>query len=65
MLCNTGFRDVQKSSVWGLGIVGGNVDDVGVSSVSTTQCPAHSDTHSSTGIFREVNTGEGGECGGT
>ena len=61
MLCNTGSGDVQKSPIWGLGSVGGNVDEVEISTVSTTQCPAHSDIHSSASdIFREFNTGEGG-----
>ena len=46
-------------------MVGGNVDEVEISTVSITQCPAHSDIHSSTDIFREVNTGEGGDTGGT
>ena len=57
-LCNTGITDVQKSSIWGIRIIGGNVDEVDISTVSTTQCPAHSDTHNSIGILREVNTGE-------
>ena len=61
MLCNTGSGDVQKSPIWGLGSIGGNIDEVEISTVSTTQCPAHSDIHSSTDIFREVNTGEGGD----
>ena len=30
----------------------------------TTQCPAYSDIHSSTDIFRKVNTLEGGDSGG-
>ena len=58
MLCDTGICDVQKSSIWDLGSVGDNVDEVVISTVSTTQCPGHSDIHSSIGIFREVNTGE-------
>ena len=61
MLCNTGSGDVQKSSIWALGSIGGNVDEVEISTVSTTQCPAHSDIHSSTDIFRKVNTREGGD----
>ena len=66
-LCNTGSSDVQKSSIWGLGIVGVNADEVEISTVSrsTTQCPAHSDIHSSIGILREVNAGEGGARWGT
>ena len=64
MVCNTGSGDVQKSLIWGLGIVGGNVDEVGVNTVTTTQCPAHSDIHSSTTISREANTGEGGDSRG-
>ena len=62
-LCNTGTAGVQKSSIWRLGIIGGNVDEVEISTVSTTQCPAHSDTHSSLAILREVGTGEVGERG--
>ena len=57
-LCNT---DVQESSIWGLGIIGGNVDEVKISTVSTAQCPAHRDIHSSISILIEVNTGEGGD----
>ena len=64
MLCDTGSGDVQKSPIWGLGSIGGNVDEVEISIVSTTQYPAHSDIHSSTDISREVNTGEGGSRGG-
>ena len=62
MLCD-GY--VQKSPIWDLGSIGGNVDEVEISTVSTTQCPAHSDIHSSTDIFREINTGKGGDRGGT
>ena len=65
MSCDTGISDVQKSPIWGLGRIGGNVDEVEISIVSTTQCPAHSDIHSSTDIFREANTGEGGDRGRT
>ena len=65
MLCDTGSGDVHKSPIWDLGSVGGNVDEVEISAVSTTQCPAHSDIHSSTDIFREANTGEDWVRGGT
>ena len=65
LLCDTGSGDVQKSPIWGLGSVGGNVDEVEISTVTTTQCPAHSDIHSSTDISREVNTGEDGDSGRT
>ena len=58
MLCDTGSGDVQESPIWGLGSISGNVDEVEISIVSTIECPAHSDIHSSTDIFREVNTGE-------
>ena len=57
ILCDTGSGDVQKSPIWGLRSVGGNVDEVEISTVSTTQCPAHSHTD----LFREVNTGESGD----
>ena len=66
ILCDTGSGDVQKSSIWGLGSIGGDVDEVEISTVTTTQCPAHSDIHSSTSdIFKEISTGEGGDRGGT
>ena len=65
MLCETGIGDVQKSPIWGLGSIGGDADEVEISTVSITQCPAHSDIHSSTDIFREVNTGESGHRGGS
>ena len=65
MLCDTGSGDVQKSPIWGLVSISGNVDEVEISTVSTIQCPAHSDIHSSIEIFREVNTGEEGDRGGT
>ena len=45
--------------------ISGNVDEVEISTVSTIQCPAHSDIQGSTDIFKEVNTGEGGDRGGT
>ena len=62
-LCDTGISDVQKSSIWGLGSISGNVDEVEISTVSTT--PAHSDTYSSTDSFNEVNTGKSGDRGRT
>ena len=63
MMCDTGSGDVQKSPICALGSISGNVDEVEISTVSTTQCPAHSHIHSSTDISREVNTGEGGGRG--
>jgi len=65
MLCDTGGGDVQKSSIWRLRSIGGNVDEVEISTVSTTQCPAHSDIHSSTDTLREINTRERGDREGT
>ena len=65
ILCDTGSGDVQKSPIWGLGSIGGDGDKVEINTVSTTQCPAHSDINSSTDTLREVNTGEGGDRGGT
>ena len=65
ILCDTTSGDVQKSTIWGLGSTGGNVDEVEINTVSTTRCPAHSYIHSSTDIFREVNTGEDRDRGGT
>ena len=57
MLCDTASGDVQKSTIWGLGSIGGDADQVEISTVSTIQCPAHSYIHSSTtDVFREVNT---------
>ena len=66
MLCDTGSGDVEKSPIWGLGSSGGDADEVEISTVSITQCPAYSYIHSSTSdIFSEVNAGEGGDRGGT
>ena len=67
MLCDTSSGDVQKSFIRGPGSIGGDADEVEISTISTTQCPAHGDiySHSSTDISREVNTGEGGDSGGT
>ena len=65
ILCDTTTGDVQKSPIWGLGSVGGDADEEEISTVSTTQCPAHSHIHSSTNIFREFSTGEGGDRGRT
>ena len=65
MLCDTASGDVQKSSIWGLGGVGSDADEVEISTVSTTQCPAHSHIYSSTDISSNVNTGESGNRGGT
>ena len=65
MLCDTGSGDVQKSPIWSLWSVGGNVNEVEISNISTTQSPAHSDVHSSTDISGEVITGEDGGRGGT
>ena len=64
-MCDIGIVDVQKSIIWGLGSIGGNADEVEISTVSITQCPIYSDIHSSIDISREVNTGEGGDRGGT
>ena len=58
ILCDTGIGDVQKSSIWDLGSIGFNDDEVEVSTVSTTQCPAHGDVHTSTDAFRNVDTGD-------
>ena len=62
ILCDIG---IQNSLVWGLGSIGGNVDEVEISATSLAQCPAHSHIHSSTNISREVNTGEGRDRGWT
>ena len=56
--CDTSIVDVQKSSMWVLGSIGGNVDEVEISTVSTTQCPVHSDIYCSISIFRYANTGK-------
>ena len=58
--CDTGSGDVQKSTIWGLRTIGGNGDEIEISTVSTTDCPVHGNVHSSTDIFREANTREGG-----
>ena len=64
--CNTSTgTDVQKSSIWCQGSISGNGEEVEISTVSITQCPVHSDIHSSTDIFREANTGEDGDRGWT
>ena len=63
-LCSTGIADVQKSSIWWIWIVSGDVDEVEISTVFITQCPSHSDIHMSS-IFRDANTGENGERGRT
>ena len=65
ILCDTASGDVQKSPIWGLGSIGGNVDEVEISTVSTTQCPAHSDIDGFAAISRKVNTGEGEDRGRT
>ena len=65
ILCDIGSGDVQKSPIWGLGSIGGNVDEAEIITVSTTQSPGHSDIHSSTDISREANTGKEGDRGGT
>ena len=65
ILCDTGSGGVQKSTIWDLGSIGGDVDEVEISTVSTTQCPVHSHIHSSTDIFRDVNTGKREDRGGT
>ena len=64
MLYNTVSGDIQKSFIWGLRSVGSNADEVEISTLSTTQCPAHSHIQNSTGISREPNTGEGRDRGG-
>ena len=58
MLYDTGVGDVQKSPIWDFRSISGKVDEVEISTVSTTQCPAHSHIHSFTAIFRNVHTGE-------
>ena len=65
ILCNIGSGGVQKSSIRCLGSIADNVDEVEIRTVSTTQCPSHSDIHSSTDISREVNTREDGDRGRT
>ena len=62
MLCDTATGNVQKFPIWGLQSIGGSTDKVEISTVSTTQCPDHSDIHSPTA--RKVNTGEGGDSSG-
>ena len=51
-LCDTTIGDVQKSMIWDLGCIGSNVNEVEISTISTTQCPAHSHIHTSTVIFQ-------------
>ena len=52
MVCDTSVGDVQKSPIWDLGRVGANVNEVEISSVSTTRSPPHSHIHTSTIIFK-------------
>ena len=35
-LCDTGICDVQKSSIWGVGSIGSDADEVRISTVSIT-----------------------------
>ena len=63
--CDTRRSDVQRSSIWGLGSIGVNVNEVEIGSVSSTQCPVYSDNLSSTDIFCELNTREGRDRGWT
>ena len=42
MPCDIASVDLEKSPVRGLRSIGGNVDKVEISTVSTAQCPAHS-----------------------
>ena len=65
ILCNTDIGDVQMSFIRGPGTISGNGDEVEISTVSTTQHPAHSNIHSSISIFSEINTREPGNRGGT
>ena len=36
MLCDTGSGDVEQSPIWGLGNIGGKVDEVEISNVSVS-----------------------------
>ena len=56
---------IQNFPIRGLGSIGGNVDEIEISTASLAQCPAQSHIHSSTSISREVNAGEGGDRGWT
>ena len=61
-LCDIG---IQRSSIWGLGSIGGNVDEIEISTASIAQCPAQSHIHSPASISREVNAGKSGDRGWT
>ena len=63
-LCDTASGDVQKSIIWSLGSVGSDVDEVEISNVSITQCPAQSHIHCFTDRFRNVMKVKGGDGGG-
>ena len=52
ILCDTSVGDVQKLMIWDLESVGSNVNEVEISTISTTQCPAHGDIHTSTMIVQ-------------
>ena len=55
ILFDTGSGDVQKSPMWCLRSIGGNADEVEISTISTINI------YSSISIVRWVNTGEGEE----
>ena len=57
ILCNTGSGGVQESLIWDLESIGCDVDEVRISTVSTTQCPIDSDIHSSIHMFSKSKTG--------
>ena len=63
IVCDTTSGDVKKPPIWHLESIGCDVDEVEVGTVSTTQCPVHSDIHTSNDIFRESLTGEDGDQG--
>jgi len=65
MLRDTASGDVQNSPIRGLGSIGGNGDEVEISTVSTTQWPVHSYIQRSTNISRQVNTRESRDSSGT
>ena len=56
--CDIASSDVEKPPIRDLGSIGGNVDEVEISTVSTAQCPAHSHIDISIIMVREVMAGD-------
>ena len=57
MPCDIASGDVEKSPIRDLGSIGGNVDEVEISTVSTAQSPVHSHIYIFIVKIREVMAG--------